>query len=591
MAKKSIAKGSARGSIGTLILKALSSGDKYGYEIIKEVEESSNGTYTIKQPSLYSGLTRLEAKEFVSSYWRDSEIGGRRHYYKLTDAGIEKLANSKFEWGESKNFVSTLFEGQNKPEEKKEEKAEELIKEEPVKQQEEKAEMETPEMKVFNDNMPPHFKTEEDEEEVVFEKPQINPLQQDLFSIKQEPIKEEVKEETTVKAEVTVEEPVVETKPDEKAKTEEKKSPFIDFNSLKNSLKIKKSSYSDTHTQTPNTTQIASPKVELEKKQSVISPTKKQNFDIEEETVEPKRNYIFNKQEILKEKELEAEKLKEELDKHSVEEKSELDNLNFKDILDEFSYEKEEPKAFDNDYNNMVSTPGYTGADRRRNNINNVNIMLSPTKTTKTNYEGYDSSSFNNFEETLEKDFNSSYKPISDRTINESNESEAYLKEIYLKDVTVRSHKKKTTIEAPQLHTKYVNTNRLNLYRFAILSALILVETLVFFSTTSAFSPYWLFMLVGGVALLNIINIVKHNIFPNRRDLIKFHFKNNLINSAFIVVILCLAIYSYNLFIGMNSLNATDYSSTFMFPIILSLNIILSPIIKHYLLKLKSLYY
>ena len=69
-------------------MKTLVNGDKYGYEIIKEVEEYSNGKIQLKQPSLYSSLSRFEEKQFVSSYWCDSDMGGRRHYYHLTDLGF-----------------------------------------------------------------------------------------------------------------------------------------------------------------------------------------------------------------------------------------------------------------------------------------------------------------------------------------------------------------------------------------------------------------------------------------------------------------------------------------------------------------------
>lgn len=78
-----------RGSVNKIILKSLLDGDKYGYEIIKAVEEESNGKIKLKQPSLYSSLNRFEDKHLVESYWQDSEIGGRRHYYTITDKGIE----------------------------------------------------------------------------------------------------------------------------------------------------------------------------------------------------------------------------------------------------------------------------------------------------------------------------------------------------------------------------------------------------------------------------------------------------------------------------------------------------------------------
>ena len=70
-----------------IILYQLVDGDKYGYEIVKQIEDSSNGGIVIKQPTLYSVLKKLEQGRFISSYWQDSEIGGKRHYYKLTENG------------------------------------------------------------------------------------------------------------------------------------------------------------------------------------------------------------------------------------------------------------------------------------------------------------------------------------------------------------------------------------------------------------------------------------------------------------------------------------------------------------------------
>lgn len=80
-------KTASRGFVNNIILESLISGDKYGYEIIKEVEEKSNGKIQLKQPSLYSSLKRFETKGFITSYWGDSDIGGRRHYYTITELG------------------------------------------------------------------------------------------------------------------------------------------------------------------------------------------------------------------------------------------------------------------------------------------------------------------------------------------------------------------------------------------------------------------------------------------------------------------------------------------------------------------------
>lgn len=98
-----------RGHIDTIILKALFEGDKYGYEICKEVEEKSGGTYELKQPTLYSCLKRLESQKLISSYWTDSEIGGKRHYYKLTDLGKETYQKNQDDWNRSRVIIDNLI--------------------------------------------------------------------------------------------------------------------------------------------------------------------------------------------------------------------------------------------------------------------------------------------------------------------------------------------------------------------------------------------------------------------------------------------------------------------------------------------------
>ncbi len=102
-----------RGNIDTIILKTMLNEDKYGLDIIKEVSDKSNGTYELKQPTLYSCLKRLENQGLISSYWVDSEIGGKRHYYKLTDKGREFYNKKQEEWAKSKFIIDNLLSNYN----------------------------------------------------------------------------------------------------------------------------------------------------------------------------------------------------------------------------------------------------------------------------------------------------------------------------------------------------------------------------------------------------------------------------------------------------------------------------------------------
>lgn len=118
MAKKKRKRIASRGSVNDIILKTLVNGDKYGYEIIKEVEEFSDGKIILKQPSLYSSLSRFEEKGLVNSYWGDSDIGGRRHYYHITEKGKtyfndkNKLNSNEIKPANIENINSSLFKPQ-----------------------------------------------------------------------------------------------------------------------------------------------------------------------------------------------------------------------------------------------------------------------------------------------------------------------------------------------------------------------------------------------------------------------------------------------------------------------------------------------
>lgn len=98
-----------RGNIDTIILRALYEGDRYGYDILKEIEQRSKGQYQLKQPTLYSCLKRLETQGFIKSYWGAKSIGGRRKYFTLTDMGKEIFVRNKADWEYSRTLIDALI--------------------------------------------------------------------------------------------------------------------------------------------------------------------------------------------------------------------------------------------------------------------------------------------------------------------------------------------------------------------------------------------------------------------------------------------------------------------------------------------------
>lgn len=86
-----------RGAGPTAVLKLLSGGEKYGYELVEALAEKSGGVLGMGQSTLYPMLYNLEAKGLVKSRVDDSGPRPRR-YYRLTKKGERKLAVDAKQW-------------------------------------------------------------------------------------------------------------------------------------------------------------------------------------------------------------------------------------------------------------------------------------------------------------------------------------------------------------------------------------------------------------------------------------------------------------------------------------------------------------
>jgi PadR family transcriptional regulator PadR len=64
----------------------------YAYEAGPLVEQLSRGTVSVDENSIYRALNRFESFGLVGSELRDSDIGPKRRYYRLTPSGTDLLA-------------------------------------------------------------------------------------------------------------------------------------------------------------------------------------------------------------------------------------------------------------------------------------------------------------------------------------------------------------------------------------------------------------------------------------------------------------------------------------------------------------------
>ena len=82
-----------KGVLEMLVLRLLSEGEKYGYQLISELKEKSGGMFLLKEGTLYPILYRMEDDGLVISRW--SEPKGKevsKKYYRLAQEGQDTLA-------------------------------------------------------------------------------------------------------------------------------------------------------------------------------------------------------------------------------------------------------------------------------------------------------------------------------------------------------------------------------------------------------------------------------------------------------------------------------------------------------------------
>ena len=84
-----------RGLLDVCVLAAIKDGESYGYKIIKDMKPYIE----ISESTLYTILKRLEAQRMLTM--RTQEHDGRlRKYYRITAAGVARIAEFCEEWRE-----------------------------------------------------------------------------------------------------------------------------------------------------------------------------------------------------------------------------------------------------------------------------------------------------------------------------------------------------------------------------------------------------------------------------------------------------------------------------------------------------------
>ena len=98
-----------RGHTDTIVLGVLRRHDSYGFEIYKSIREATGGAYEIKEATLYASYRRLVRDGLAEAYWGDESQGGRRKYYRITDAGRAAFRSNVANWVATRGIIDDLL--------------------------------------------------------------------------------------------------------------------------------------------------------------------------------------------------------------------------------------------------------------------------------------------------------------------------------------------------------------------------------------------------------------------------------------------------------------------------------------------------
>jgi PadR family transcriptional regulator PadR len=99
-----------RGHTETIVLGVLRQHDSYGFEIYKSIRDATDGAYEIKEATLYATYRRIVKDGLAEAYWGDETQGGRRKYYRITDAGRAVYRQNLAAWIATRDIIDSLLD-------------------------------------------------------------------------------------------------------------------------------------------------------------------------------------------------------------------------------------------------------------------------------------------------------------------------------------------------------------------------------------------------------------------------------------------------------------------------------------------------
>jgi DNA-binding PadR family transcriptional regulator len=100
----------ARGTVMPIVLSLLNEQPMYGYELVKTVNDRTNGVLQWKEGTLYPLLHKMQGQRLIKAQWQTAEDTGKdRKYYHITPKGQKLLTESKSQWQQLSDAVNVLL--------------------------------------------------------------------------------------------------------------------------------------------------------------------------------------------------------------------------------------------------------------------------------------------------------------------------------------------------------------------------------------------------------------------------------------------------------------------------------------------------
>lgn len=98
-----------RGNLELIVLTILERQPLYGFAIIQEAKDRTQGYFDFKEGSLYPALHRMEGDGLLTAQYGETGRNGKpRKYYAVTDKGLETLRQKRAEYSTFTQAISRL---------------------------------------------------------------------------------------------------------------------------------------------------------------------------------------------------------------------------------------------------------------------------------------------------------------------------------------------------------------------------------------------------------------------------------------------------------------------------------------------------